>query len=362
MGKLNIYKRKDGRYEGRLYLGKGSDGRRKYKSYYGTSADEVKEKYRNGYSNNRFEPIVLTQMTVKDLALEWLSVISSHIKESTSANYRMKISKHLIPCFGDIVCYELRGKHIYAFIDHLLKKGLSARYISDIIVLLKSIFKYANREYNIKNIVSGIALPKKTMPEVRILTDKEQTILIKYLANNPCLTTLGICISLYTGLRIGELCALQWGDIDLEKRTLTVSKTIQRIQTDRGSKKTSLVITEPKSIKSRRVIPIPECLINMLVEHKAETEMYILTGKGKPIEPRTMQYRFAKVLSNVKLPSVHFHSLRHIFATRAISLGFDVKTLSELLGHSSIELTLNRYVHSSMEKKRMYMDMIKWSA
>lgn len=362
MGNLNVYKRKDGRYEGRVYLGKGSDGKRKYKSYYGTSAEQVQEKYRSNCGNTAVKPIILTNMTVKDLSLEWLDIISSHIKESTAANYRMKISKHLLPYFGNIICYELRGRQVYDFIDYLLRKGLSARYVSDIIVLFKSIYKYANREYNINNVVSGVALPKKEYPDVYILSDKEQDILLKYLSENPCLTSLGICTCLFTGLRIGELCALQWDDIDFEKRTLTVRKTIQRIQVDKANKKTDLVITEPKSIKSRRVIPIPECLIKMLKEFRSDPEKYILTGKKKPIEPRTMQYRFAKVLRNVNLPSVHFHSLRHIFATRAISLGFDVKTLSELLGHSSIELTLNRYVHSSMEKKQMYMDKIKWSA
>lgn len=162
-----------------------------------------------------------------------------------------------------------------------------------------------------------------------------------------------------TGIRIGELCALQWKDIDLEKRILTVRKTMQRIQCPTEISKTKLIITDPKSESSCRKIPIPDCVMVFLRKFKGESRNYVLTGADKPIEPRTMQYRFAKVLKNAKLPSVHFHALRHIFASSCIRLGFDVKALSELLGHSSVEITLNRYVHSSFEQKKEYMKRIK---
>lgn len=161
-----------------------------------------------------------------------------------------------------------------------------------------------------------------------------------------------------TGIRIGELCALQWKDIDLEKRILTVSKTMQRVQVQGGDKKTKLVITEPKSESSRRKIPIPKGMIAFLEKFKGKDSEYIVSDKEKPIEPRAMQYRFQKILKNVKLPSVHFHALRHIFASTCIKLGFDVKALSELLGHSTVELTLNRYVHSSFEQKIKYMERL----
>ncbi|MBP3856662.1 MAG: site-specific integrase, partial [Ruminiclostridium sp.] len=172
----------------------------------------------------------------------------------------------------------------------------------------------------------------------------------------------GIAVCLYTGIRIGELCAMQWKDIDLEKRTLTVKKTIQRIQTPDNTKRTKLVITEPKSQSSIRIIPIPECLAEKLGSYVGNEDDYILSGTSKPVEPRTMQNRFARILKNANLPSLHFHSLRHAFATKCIALGFDVKTLSEILGHSSIELTLNRYVHSSMDRKKACMDKLTWAA
>ena len=163
-----------------------------------------------------------------------------------------------------------------------------------------------------------------------------------------------------TGIRIGELCALQWGDIDLEKRILTVKKTIQRIQSANGDSKTKLIISDPKSESSKRSIPLTQKMIEFLTAFKGESVEYILSGSEKPIEPRTMQYRFTKILKNVNLPSVHFHALRHMFASTCIKLGFDVKALSELLGHSKVEITLNRYVHSSFEQKREYMERLNF--
>ncbi|MCD7811808.1 MAG: site-specific integrase, partial [Ruminococcus sp.] len=171
--------------------------------------------------------------------------------------------------------------------------------------------------------------------------------------------TMGIALCLTTGLRIGELCALQWEDVDLKKRILTVRKTIQRIRKPNGKSKTSLIITEPKSESSKRSIPIPECMVKLLKNFKSNPKDFLISGKEKPIEPRTMQYRFAKILKNVNLPSVHFHALRHMFASNCIKLGFDVKALSEIWGHSNVEITLNRYVHSSFAQKQAYMSRVQ---
>ena len=361
MKKLNIYKRKDGRFEGRIYIGTKDKVKRQYKSFYGHSKTEVEEKYECFKSTTVEHMNSDVNMTFECIAKEWLCVIHTRIKESTYANYMMKLNKHILPVFGNYSCAEIKSRHISAFVDVKQKDGLSSRYISDIIIIIKAVFKYAYREYNIRISAADISIPKSAKAEVRLLSDSERCTLEKYIAARPDKTALGIAISLYTGLRIGELCALQWGDIDLDKRILTVRKTIQRIQSSGGNKRTKLTITEPKSDKSKREIPIPSILIDLIKSHMSASDDYVLTGKTRPIEPRTLQYRFAGILNNADLPSVHFHSLRHAFATRAVSLGFDIKTLSELLGHSSIELTLNRYVHSSFEKKREYMELMKWS-
>lgn len=351
------YQRKDGRWECRLQLG-SENGRKKYRSFYGTTCEEAEYKMIKATQSAVKDETAITEMTVKELALEWLCVISTRIKASTAANYRMKIDKHIIPAFGSMVCTALKSLTVSDFIQKKLKDGLSARYVCDIITVLKSIFRYASREYRINNMIDGIIMPKKAKPDIQIMTPAEKRKLVRYVGENHNNSTLGVAMSLYTGMRIGELCALKWEDIDMEKRILTVNHTIQRIQSFEGSRKTKVIITEPKSQSSKRQIPIPECLVPILAELKCKADSFVLTGTGKPIEPRTMQYRFKRILKNAGLSGFRFHCLRHIFASGAVELGFDIKTLSEILGHSSVQITLDRYVHSSFEHKRECMNLM----
>ena len=357
----NVYQRKDGRYEARVSLGEDENGKRHYRSFYGNTAEEAEFKMLAAREPTAV-PADLTEMTVKDLTLEYITTIKPRLKESSEANYRLKTEKHIIPAFGNVKCCLLKAKNVYDFIENKLKSGLSARYVADIIVLLKSVYRYASRVYGINNCLEGLVMPKCIKHEIAILSKAEQSRLMSFLNEDFDLNALGIALSLHTGIRIGELCALQWKDIDLANRTITVRKTVQRIKIYGGKNKTKLVITEPKSQSSVRVIPIPDCLIVMLEKFKDNADKYVMSGKYSPVEPRTVQYRFASVLKKANLPSVHYHSLRHAFASNCIALGFDVKTLSEILGHSSVEITLNRYVHSSLDRKRACMDMVKWVA
>ena len=351
------YKRKDGRWECRISLG-SEKGHKKYRSFYGTSREEAEYKMILACQSSVNEPSNITEMTVKQLSMEWLCIVKCRIKESTAANYRMKIERHIVPYLGDISSAMLKTKTVSEFIQQKLKDGLSARYVCDILTLLKSIYRYASREYHINNVIDGIIMPKRAKPEIKVMTKSEQHRLAAYINCNKNVSTLGVALSLYTGMRIGELCAMRWQDIDIEKRILTVNHTIQRIQDFSGCKRTRVIITEPKSQSSKRTIPVPDCLIPMLKELKSKADSYVLTGSCKPIEPRTMQYRFKRILDNVKLPSYRFHSLRHAFASGAIEIGFDVKTLSEILGHSNVQITLDRYVHSSFDHKRDCMNRL----
>ena len=296
--------------------------------------------------------------TVSVIFGEWYQSVKHKVKESTASNYVMKANKHILPQFGTMIVDDISPSDIYAFIDKKQEEGLSNRYISDIIILMKSIYKFAVNTYQISNPISGISLPKKKNVEIKLLNQNEQEKLQKYISINQNPTTLGIALAMSTGVRIGELAALQWEDVDLEKRILTVKKTIQRIQCSNEKAKTKLIITDPKSESSKRKIPIPECMIDFLDKYKGKKHEYLLSGNEKPVEPRTMQYRFSTILKNAKLPSVHFHSLRHLFASNCVKLGFDIKALSELLGHSSVEITLNRYVHSDFQQKREYMSRV----
>lgn len=359
MHSYNIYLRKDGRWEGRIPK-PTENGIRKYKSFFGTSREEVMRKMDEFMEMNMGESEV--SVSFKSIFKEWFQSVQYRIKESTAANYRMKADKHILPIFRDKSMTDLNESLVYEFIELKRSERLSDRYISDMITLMRSVCRYAAKKYSIQNPMADIRVCKRKTAEVRILEKEEHHKLNQYVIKQHNRSNLGILLAMTTGIRIGELCALQWADIDLEKRILTVRKTIQRIQCKDGKSKTKLIITEPKSESSKREIPLPECIISYLSEFIGKLEQYVLSGTEKPVEPRTMQNRFARILRNVNLPSVHFHSLRHYFASDCIRLGFDVKSLSELLGHGSVEITLNRYVHSSLEQKREYMNRISIAA
>ena len=348
----SIYLRKDGRYEGRCKDMKGD----KMLYFYGKSNDEVNEKMNRFWKEQSY---CKSDLTVKMLFEEWTEAIKFRVKQSTMANYFGKAETHILPAFGDILADELDASHVQQFIADKLQSGLSPNYVADIVILLKSVIKFAVNRYNIRNRIADVVMPKKKKADVLLLSKSQQNRLQKYLSANHDLTSLGVALSLFTGLRIGELCALKWSDVDLSNRTISVSKTIQRIKVQGG---TQLVITEPKSISSVREIPIPDCILHLLKKFYSKGELYILSGTDKPIEPRTMQYRFQALLKKAKLPSIHFHALRHMFATNCVELGFDVKSLSEILGHSGVEITLNRYVHSSLERKKAFMRKLKFAA
>lgn len=351
----NIYKRRDGRWEGRYKAGYRESGKAKYRSVYGRSYQSVKDKL-----------ILLKnvtdvcknsgKLTVKILFEEWLSAVKIRTKPSTFANYRMKADKHILPVFGGIRYDNLTVKMLHEFIRDKINSGLSAKYVSDIVVVFKSMAKYTSKIHGFRNPIADVVLPKSTKTEMKLFSDNQQKQLCSYLLKNPDNTSLCILLSLYTGLRIGEICGLKWSDIDLDKNILTVRRTVQRINKDHG---TELHIDTPKSHNSQRSVPIPAFITKLLKTIKSAPENYLLSGNTTIIEPRTLQRRFKSVLKKAGLPSINYHSLRHMFATNCIRLGFDVKTLSEILGHSSVETTLNRYIHSSMERKKECMNLLR---
>ena len=247
---------------------------------------------------------------------------------------------------------SLTVQMLNSFIEQKLSSGLSAKYVADIIIVFKSISKYVSRIHGFSDILANVSTPKVQKQDMKLLSPDQQKKLCSYLCAHTDLTTICILLSLYTGLRVGEVCALMWRDIDFQKSILTVRRTVQRIGSESG---TRLNIGKPKSLSSCRSIPVPEFLMTLLREFRSKEDYYILSGSMTIIEPRTLQRRFKSILKKANLPEVNYHSLRHIFATNCIALGFDVKTLSDILGHSSVETTLNRYVHSSMERKTVVL-------
>lgn len=352
----NIYKRKDGRWEGRYKCGFTNDGKAKYRSVYGHSYAEVRAKLA---PLKVAAPTVNTscRLTVNELFSEWLSAVKLRVKSSTYANYLIKVENHIFPTFGGMRYDVLTVQMLNHYIEEKLNSGLSSKYVSDIMVVFKSMAKYIAKIHGFRNILADVTLPKVHRKEMKLLSPVQQRQLCNYLLHNLNPTSLCVILSLYTGLRVGEVCGLMWEDIDFDKSILTVRRTVQRIRY--GVHGTKLVIGTPKSRSSHRTIPIPMFIMELLRTFRSSDDRYILSDSTIITEPRTLQRRFKAILKKANLPSVGYHCLRHMFATNSLQAGFDVKTLSEVLGHASVETTLNRYVHTSIERKRACMELLE---
>ncbi len=308
----------------------------------------------------------LCTVSVAEFAENWLAAAKAHIKESTYMKYWNLLHSYIIPELGNMEWTALNRDAAEKFCTRLLtaggkkQSGLSAKTVSDIMSVLRRIAGYAADH--------GAALPfqlsaitiKKEQKEIKYLTRKQQDRLYRYLRVNLSDRNLGLLICMFTGLRLGEICALRWEDISFSEQTIHVHQTMQRIQTrEDPNRKTKIVITSPKSSSSVRRIPIPRELLKLLYSFRENRTGYVLTGKTDVYaEPRTMERHFDKVLKHLGMEHVNFHALRHTFATRCVEMDFDVKSLSEILGHANINITLNRYVHPTMELKRRNMQKL----
>ncbi len=364
----NIYRRKDGRWEGRYIRGRKQDGKAVYGYVYAKTYYDVKRKLTMAIVDLEYKEKEKKEInvTVYDFALSWLSDIKIQVKQSTYMRYKNIINNYLFVEFHGIMMKNLTAECLRNHCNHLLesggvrKKGLSPKTVADILSLIRNILKYA-QENGWQTACSGKEVVIKQIPkEMCVLHLTEQKILCEYLSDHISERNIGILLCLFIGLRIGEICALKWEDISLTEKTIHVHHTIQRIQIEGNSnKKTKVIITTPKSKCSIRTIPIPDNIINILNKISPNQCGFLLTGTEKKyVEPRTMQNHLKKVLESASLRSVNFHALRHTFATRCVEVGFDIKSLSEILGHANVNITMNRYVHPTMDLKRDNMQKL----
>lgn len=367
----NIYKRKDGRWEARYIVSYDENGKARYKYLYARKYSEVKAKLAKAQNDlsvvHRSENNAEREPYEFWLA-EWLKSKRITVKESTYIRYRNTIKNHINPKLGRYPIHKISTQMMEHFMIDKLQNGrldgtggLSPKTLSDILVIIKESFQYAQSSgvFTVCHF-DRISL-KKSNQEMRVLSISEQQRLLSVLLENFDRYKLGVFICLYTGIRIGELCALQWKDISLIEKTVKIEHTMQRLQNEDPNAlcRTSIIVTSPKSDASFRVIPLPDFVIETIKPFTGLPDTYILSGEGrKVIEPRTMQNRFKRYLDESSIDNANFHSLRHTFATRCIEAGFDAKTLSEILGHSSVKITLERYVHSSMQLKRSHMEKL----
>jgi len=302
-----------------------------------------------------------------DWIWNWLDNKKDYIKESTYANYTNIISNHIIYDLGKYYLSNLNNNILQTYLLNKFKEGrldgkggLSGKTVRDIVAVIKSSLKTANKEGLIHNVCLDFIYPKNDSQEkIYVLSLDEQQKLINYVIQNNSIKNMGILLTLYSGIRIGELCALQWKDIDFKNNILHINKTLQRIYIkDNNQKKSKIIITTPKTRNSKRDIPINMQFSKELKKYKTHNEDFLLSCDSKWIEPRTYRRYFANILKDANINKVNFHSLRHTFATNCIKLGIDYKTVSELLGHATVNITLNLYVHPQMYQKKKCIDLI----
>lgn len=359
----NIYKRQDGRWEGRYIKSVTHGHKPQYGYVYAYSYDEVLLKLKAASSVDIREQTGDKITLFESIAEQWLKHTACQIKSSSYNKYRNMIKLYILPSFGQVPLSLLTHTFIQEQCNMLLTiggkdgAGLSPKTVSDVLSIVRRILNYAAQaELEVKCLGQDVRV-KQSQHKITILSYQEQKRLVNYILLHQTPIHLGILLSLFAGLRVGEVCALRWEDLSLEDGLLYVSKTMQRIQLNSGSgPKTKVVITEPKSQCSVRHIPLPPEIVYILKNQEKENEGFFLTNsKFKYIEPRTLQNHFKRVLVDCGIKPTNYHCLRHTFATNCVELNFDVKTLSEILGHASVNITMNRYVHPTMEQKRENM-------
>lgn len=364
----NIRKRKDGRWEGRFIKCRNSDGKAIYGSVYGKTYTSVKEKLKE-VNNNQFEFLKGNKMTFGEALFLWLENNKVKQKTQTYSKYLHLINTQIKPSIGHIKLSKINYVIINQYVSEkstsgnlITNAGLSPSYIQTICFIIESTIRFCV-ENNLCSPVSGkIIRPTKQRKNIKILSFEEQKLLESSLLNNINETKIGILLSLYAGLRVGEVCGLKWENIDLENGIISIDSSVERIKNvnkENCSSKTVLILTDTKSETSNRTIPISKVLQKILLKNKQNNNRFVIEGKSHPYaDPRTLQYAFKKCLKECDLPEVNYHALRHTFATRCVEAGVDIKSLSEILGHSNVNITLNTYVHSSLEQKKLQMEKL----
>ncbi|MCH5300780.1 MAG: site-specific integrase [Ruminococcus sp.] len=363
----NIRKRRDGRYEARYKSGFNKNGMPIYKSIYGRTYSEARNNRLSFLSDNR-KLKDKGNITIRDVSVQWLENKKLEVKKSTYSKYYDTVYNHIIQGLGGIKICNMNQALINQFVGEKSRKGnsvnqnpLKSKTIKSIINVLKQILKFTEKQYKCQRLNFEYIIPKEESTEIQTLSRDEQTRLINYLIKNPDRKNLALLICLNTGLRIGEICALRYGNVNQYRSCVCVRKTMQRIKNTAGDLdgKTIINIDEPKSKTSMRDIPVKKFLIDEINLFKGNENDFLLTGdQFKYVEPRSLENHFKRVLKENRIKKLNFHALRHTFATNMIEAGCDPKTLSELLGHADVQLTLKTYVHSSYELKQKSIEKL----
>jgi len=300
------------------------------------------------------------QKNISEIVKLWREDKKQYVKKSSYAAYMLLIENHLLPAFGDSEVIEEAS--VQAFVLKKLEQGLSQKTIKDMLIVLKMILKFGAKNKWIEHNQFDIQYPtERENPQLEVLSRTNQKKIMNYIQAHFTFRNLGVYICLSSGMRIGEICALTWEDIDVNTGIVSVRRTIQRIYTvEDGVRKTELVLDTPKTKNSIRDIPISRDLLRILkpIKKIVNNSFFVLTNDAKPTEPRTYRSYYENFMKELDIPKLKFHGLRHSFATRCIESNCDYKTVSVLLGHSNISTTLNLYVHPNMEQKKKAIEQM----
>ena len=302
--------------------------------------------------------IMVTEKNISQISNLWKEEKRQFVKKSTFAVYSLIVETHLLPAFGHLT--TVTEKDVQDFVLHKLNEGLSQKTIKDMVIVLRMILKYgAKKNYCVYASIDVVFPTDRERQELEVLSIANQKKIMRFVEDNFTFRNLGIFICLSTGIRIGEICALTWDDIDTENGVIYIRKTIQRIYIrENGIRHTELMIDTPKTATSIRDIPMTKDLLSVLkpLRKVVNNSFFVLTNDSIPTEPRTYRNYYKKLLVKLDIPPIKFHGLRHSFATRCIESHCDYKTVSVILGHSNISTTLNLYVHPNYEQKKKCID------
>lgn len=357
----NIRKRKDGRWEGRYYIYEPQRDKKVVRSVYARTYAEVKEKLilaKTTVESERTDFTGKRKVDFNKITQEWLDITAKTKKYSTYIKYRSIYNKYIKSYLHTCSVTQLSNAELSEIFHNNKTEGIPSESVKkSIVCVLNQIFSYAESQYHINHLHITYHKQNDTRKSIKVLNQTEQSKLLQCLYHETDIYKIGILLCIYTGIRLGEICSLKWSDIDLKEKILYVNTTVQRIAVDDTERKTRLLEGSPKSSFSQREIPLSEDIIELLTPYYNTTFKYVLNG-DTPMEPRTYQNKFQGYLKMAGVEKKNFHTLRHTFATNCINSGADVKSLSEILGHSDVKITLNRYVHPTLETKRQHMNSL----
>ena len=364
----NIHKRKDDRWEGRYIKGRTADGKPVWGYLYRHTYSEVKKELTRRKALSGFYQLSGKTMQFSELAELWISSFRQSVKESTYAHYQYTLHKYLLPVLGSLPVSSLSDSLLERLFLQILSpsdqshRPLGASSAQECLGMLRRICKYGAHLHLMPPVELCIRLPHTQKSEPQPLTRTEQASLRDFLLSAPTTRKTGMLLQMELGLRIGEVCGLQWGDFDLKEGIVIIRRTVCRISCGNGH--TKVVIQTPKTQHSNRELPLPKSLLKLLrkLHKKYSDRTWFLSGtEERPVEPRCYRKSIRCYLKQANVRKVHPHVLRHTFATTCLQAGCDIKTLSELLGHSSAAITLQRYVHSNLSRKRQELERIaRW--